>query len=183
MPASSGDQAIKVSLFLCPRVSFKVFCKSPASGICIPVTLARRQAVLEVIDGVSGTLAGGTLCIHQQDKSREQEQVYSAVGANRTVLDTAWAFRSFSRKVSQSLLSLISSTTISLRSSDSLKMMYLCFLLSLRSFQAETHSSLTVALHVDFGWLVLAQSSWPVAYQSRFASSARKVLEDEAVVR
>lgn len=142
-PSNEG-QLVPMSVSACVRYAF-------GRDEDLPVTLARCQAVLKVVNSISGTLALSTLGNHQSAKikvtrarcgaSRQTQET------QRTVLETVLAFRSFSRKASQSLLSLASSTTISLRSSDSLKMMNLYFLLSLRSFQEETHSSLTVALH------------------------------------
>lgn len=61
IPASSGDQARKVILFL-QRVS-----AAPVLGVqdvrkdSIPGTLARGQLVLDVVDCVPGTLADSAL--------------------------------------------------------------------------------------------------------------------------
>ena len=56
---------------------------------------------------------------------------------------------SFSRKLSQSLSADASSTMICRLSSESLKTMYLYFLLSLRSLKAVTHSGDTEALQMQ----------------------------------
>ncbi len=63
-----------------------------------------------------------------------------------TLLLLDLALISFSRKFSQSLSAEASSTTISRLSSESLKTMYLYFLLSFRSLKAVTHSCDTEAL-------------------------------------
>lgn len=63
MPASSGDQAMKVSLFLCG--SQLVCALHSKQDKDLPVTLARCQGVLEVIDSITGALALSTLGNHQ----------------------------------------------------------------------------------------------------------------------
>ena len=59
IPASSGDQAMKVILFLCVCQFTARYLMVP--GKCLPGALAGREVVLDVIDGISGSLAHGTL--------------------------------------------------------------------------------------------------------------------------
>lgn len=59
MPASSGDHAMKVILFLhmCQQMPSFVF----GLNVFLPGAFARREVVLDVVDGVAGALANGTL--------------------------------------------------------------------------------------------------------------------------
>lgn len=61
-PASSGDHARKVILLLLSIVSADVASSIAREKTSIPLTLAGSEAVLEVVDGVAGTLANGALC-------------------------------------------------------------------------------------------------------------------------
>ncbi|KAI2617491.1 hypothetical protein GGR54DRAFT_209170 [Hypoxylon sp. NC1633] len=81
-----------------------------------------------------------------------------------TLLLLLLALMSCSRKTSQSFSAEASSTTIWRLSSESLKMMYLCFFASLRSLNAVMHSCETVALHRP---AALVFSSRPLPEQFR----------------
>lgn len=62
---------MKVSLFLCGR-QFHVFFRFAQEVGCVPVALARRKTVLEVIDSESRALALSTLSIRQYNVTQAQ---------------------------------------------------------------------------------------------------------------
>ncbi len=87
---------------------------------------------------------------------------------------------SFSRKFSQSLSADASSTMICRLSSESLKTMYLYFLLSLRSLKAVTHSGATEALQRRGQYRLLGQPP-PAMVAPRSASIVRGGEGEQAV--
>ena len=96
---------MKVILFLHAESDMPVeTCETDA----VPHTVAGGQVVLEVVDGVAGTLADSTLMPGQSTR------IDSLIMTRLTDLLLEVALISFSRKWSQSLLSDASSTTISL---------------------------------------------------------------------
>lgn len=117
-----------------------------------PGAFSTSEAILKVIDGVSGALGNGAL--GRNASEYEYKLALGPLYLTLLVLDVAEM--SFWRKFSQSLSGEASSTTISRLSSDSLKMMYLYFLLSLRSLNAVMHSCETEALQ---GWHCQLRSS------------------------
>lgn len=144
-PASSGDQAMKVILFLeeCQHSRCRKFADLQRC-VHLPRTLAGSKLVLEVVDGVTGTLADSALQSYQHPVFLQIQVAFWQ--QKHTVLLLCWALTSFSRKTSQSPSVEASSTTISRLLSESLKMMNLDFLANLRSLNAFMHSCETEAL-------------------------------------
>ena len=178
MPASSGDQAMKVILFLLGWRSEWAPSVSCGGSYIVPGTLARGKLVLKVVDGVPGALADSALrpvshC-SRAPAAPEAQRKHLPTASPRcsntrgklTLLLFVWALTSFSRKTSQSGLSEASSTTICLLSSDSLKMMNLYFLLSFSSLYEDMQSWATIALQGGRGRLAgvgghRAAGGWP----------------------